>query len=806
MKFNYRKIASVLASTVMLSSTVAFAAAATLPAPFVQSGKADVAIVYGSNPLASATDLAAVTEIESYLNSKVSAQATPGTSSSGATVTGGDSVSLSKDNSKINLGENLNAVYTNLDDDELSTVLKAGIYEDEPGTNYDYKQKITLDALPLIHFADSEVNENEEPVIGFDIQSNTEIMNYTLDFTDTPANSSAIMETTTIEMLGREYYISDVDATGANLKLTLLDTANTAIVTEGETTTVTVGSQTFEVGIIGVEDANTAVLSVDGNKINSLDEGQSRKIADDTYLSVKDVVYNAKDSGISSVEFSIGTGQIVLEDTSLVKINDESVDELTVDLTGTQGKLSQIKLTWKADDETFLVPGMDLALPGFETIKLSMAGFVATEPETLRVENSGDDYMEVKNIELKDGTVSSLPLLYANSTNTGFSQLGKDSDDLLITARAGNNTLNLNESLHTYFATTYQSGDNSESYIFELVSVNEEDSGVKNVTKLKNLADGTTTEFSNDDDVDFGEVNIAITGANGDLGIATLTATHSGSATNVYLDRVITKSGLSFRLPVIANSTAADGGDGFINISGVTRNATDIDVGLNDSTSWRMVFTEGDEDNNNFGIGAGGKNFNVTLNFGGTDSKVQVGSLSVYPQLKLNEDSDDIEAYVNGSGSHATKLVLRDEAQDTLEIEYHGVEAYADLFVAESAAVIGGGSGETGVMKLKDSEVTSSTNKNLIVVGGSCINTVAAELLGVSYPTCGAAWESSTSVGAGSFLIQTFARSGKVATLVAGYDAGDTTKAAKAFTTQVVDTTVGKKYTSSVETSLTAAL
>jgi hypothetical protein len=45
----------------MLSSTVALAAAANYPAPFVSNGVADVAVVYGAN--AAQTDLVAAPEI-----------------------------------------------------------------------------------------------------------------------------------------------------------------------------------------------------------------------------------------------------------------------------------------------------------------------------------------------------------------------------------------------------------------------------------------------------------------------------------------------------------------------------------------------------------------------------------------------------------------------------------------------------------------------------------------------------------------------------------------------------------------------
>jgi hypothetical protein len=798
MKFNFKKIASVLASTVMLSSTIALAAAATLPAPFVQSGKADVAVVVGST--AAETDMAAAVDVQSYLVKELNKQAGIGTASSASTVVGGDSVQLYKENNKINVGQNLNSVYSSLDNDELSTVLADGVYEDDDGTEYDYEQSITLMPLNLTHFADSEVDETEKPVIGFDVASNAAVLNYTLDFTDKPSNSSDLMETTTIKMLGREYYISDVDASSSNLKLTLLDTANTETVYEDEPVTITVGDKTYEVSLVSASEGTTnkATLMVNGEKLDSTNEGNSRKIAADTYLSVLDVYEGTREKDRSYAEISIGTGQIVLENGQNVEINDDTIDDLTTYLTVSSGKLSSINLAWITEDEQFLVPGEELVLPGFETIKLSMAGFVASDPETLGIENSGDNYIQLKGLALKDGSVSSLPLLYSNSSNTGFAGLGKDSTHVL--ASSTGNTLSLNDTKHQQFVVTYESGDDSASYAFELVSINEEDSGSKNVTKIRNLANDEDSEFDNNDDADFGDINLAVSAQNGDLGTATLTATHSGSSSGVTFDRVITEKGLSFRLPIDTVSI----GDNVLNITGAQSNTTDTRY---EPTSWVMNFSEADDDNSNIGLTGAGIPFTVTLNFGGTDNKIQVGTHSISPKLSVDEDSDDTESYVPGEGSHATKLVVKDDDQDTLDLEYHAEEAYADVLIAESSAVIstdGNSSSSSGVMVVKDSEASSVSTKNLVVVGGSCVNTVAADLLGLTGAACGADWEAKTGVGAGSYLIQTFSRSsGKVATLVAGYNAPDTTNAAKAFTTQTVDATAGKKYTGTVATAIT---
>lgn len=82
---------------------------------------------------------------------------------------------------------------------------------------------------------------------------------------------------------------------------------------------------------------------------------------------------------------------------------------------------------------------------------------------------------------------------------------------------------------------------------------------------------------------------------------------------------------------------------------------------------------------------------------------------------------------------------------------------------------------ELNITKVTDGQLITTSGKNIVVVGGSCINTLAAELLGGKF--CGTEFTSKTGVNAGQVLIQTFDRgNGNIATLVAGYNAEDTTR------------------------------
>jgi len=82
---------------------------------------------------------------------------------------------------------------------------------------------------------------------------------------------------------------------------------------------------------------------------------------------------------------------------------------------------------------------------------------------------------------------------------------------------------------------------------------------------------------------------------------------------------------------------------------------------------------------------------------------------------------------------------------------------------------------QVGVSKL-DTEVTSITAQNAIIVGGPCVNTAAAAALGLSYPACGV----SSTIPENQAIIQLVTHTnGKVALVVAGWTADDTRRASR---------------------------
>jgi hypothetical protein len=789
-----KKIAAVLASSVLLTSTMAFGMAASYPQPFVNNGAADVALVWGGSDTAATTDLAAVTDISTSLSGELTTQST-----GPATVTGGDFVKLERGKDVFNLGESVTDFYTTLDEGELSTILTQGIYKDDNNNEYDFDQSIQLgSALTLTHFSDTEYND-EEPTVGFDIGDETFIMNYTLNFEDVVPDTdwAGTLENTDLVLLGKTYYVSDATNTSTGKpKLTLLDSANSAVLNEGETETIIVGDESYDVSINFINTANVK-LDIDGETTDSLSVGSTYKLENDVYVGIQEINVQDYAGGQKQVVMSIGIGKLVLEDGQEVEMNGDPISDLVNNdhkvkayfELDSSADLDKIIIEWKSDDDdVFITPEVEQTLPGFESVKISMNGLVTGDGEETVLDTYSDSAVRVSTT-VEEGDLT-LELLYSNTTE--MVGIGQKSTRLLKTqsnsATSGSPiSIVLDESTNDQFVATWISGDEAETYVFELTKA-EITSG-KNVTVLESKVSGgadiTLTDIGEEEEIGNVMKVTSITAASGVANI-TLEPLSAGTA---YTDRVVTEEGLQFRLPVQTSTNVASSSDGEIFFANAS---------LAGDSTWDMNFTEEDSDNN---IGVGGS-FTVTFGIDTTNGPepTTIGGITTY------ETESSSKVYVGHKASALGTKVLHDKPTSGLNdvtITYFGEEVSAEVFVTESGASVIT-DGEVSVMTVTDSEASTVSSKNLIVVGGSCVNSVAADLLGVSAGTCGDAWEAATGVGSGSFLIETFSRSGgKVATLVAGYNAGDTTNAAQYLTTQDVDTGVGMKYTGTTATEAT---
>ncbi len=825
MKFNFKKITAIGASALLTGMSIAAPiAAANYPAPFVVGGTANVAIVYGTGTGVSSLDLIQAGNIQSNLQSSMGG--TTGTTT--ATATGGDSILLAKSSDNLNLGDAWTVFTGTIDDSDLSTLLADGTFIADDNDEFKYEQSITLGSPTLTHFRDSDYEDlagfdTKTPVLGFKLGSNTFVMNYTLDFmqdaeSDISGGDLEDIEGADLVLMGKTYYVSDFDNGTSNTylgKLTLLDSANTGIVSEGETITMNVGDSSYEVSLAFISSSEVKVV-VNGETTNSLEEGQSYKLSDGTYVGIKDITKLEVSGEIGSLELSLGSGKLEIQgDGSDIKLNDDTIQGVkgyTKRTVGTSGseKIDSIVIEWKTDEEVFLTPDQELLMPGFGAIKFTMNEIIRPTEEKVTIDNDGDTSIELT-VPIEDGDAS-FNILFSTAAAGNFTGIGKATDERLATSNSSLLTFMEKDGGTDYdkwFVATYATTFEAESYLLK-ATVQYNSGTLRNETDIVNVVTGLTVcddyyagKSCKIGDVSFTVGTVQYTSGNDE--IVNFTA-----GTSVNFNTIYTKGGLKIYLPhLVANTSTANGG---INFSLATA-GTD---GYNDDV-W-YLFMDGEDKEDTI---AGGTEFNLTINNDGTTtnslevSQINHAGTGSSAGLEMGTGTGNYEVYITGSNNETAPRAVHYTKGDPdyAEVYYPtgDSETYAEVFIAESGVVLSQtatgvtGAAQLGDVLVKDSEVSSVSTKNLIVVGGSCINSAAATALGVSQGTCGAAFTEATGVGSGQFLIKGVSdafTTGKIALVVAGYEAADTVNAATYLRNQVVDTSKEYKGTSSTSATM----
>jgi hypothetical protein len=673
---------------------------------------------------------------------------------------GGESYLFEKTSTKLSLlsgADDLTDIRTSIKDDQLPTTLADESYLDDNNDEFDYTQTLDLTAttLMLSHFQDKDY-ENKEPTLGMYVAKGDTVLDYTLEFKSTGPECGADIETTTITMLGKEYYIID-DVTDDCDVISLLDTGDSHSILEGETSTV--GGKSVAISFVNEDEV---VLSIDGKETNSLEEGETYKLSDGTYVGVKDIRYSPKEAGKSSVVVSLGTGRIDLDDTAgTVEINDEEVDGLTVDIDTDGATLSGFVFTWAMDEEGFITPDSSITLPGLGGISFMTTGMVFPTGETITPEASGTDAF-VLNVPIKDGDAE-IPLLYDGDAADGiWDFIGSAEDELLITDDDSDGTIAIDiDSDDNYFVASYFEDEEAESYYIEPV-IDEVDG--TDVVSLKNILTGKylCEDVEASDSCEFGNVEIDVDSVSDAAQTAELTVTDVLSMT---FNVLYSEEGATIYLP---NEDAGE--TGYVNLS--------VD------TDWDLVIDEASEE----GTLGGGEEITLTLGFNTEDeASVTAVDETVLSGADMLETGTD-HLYVGYVASDlASRIELdTDPDQDTVEVTYYGEQVYGNVYITGTGAT----TGSTSWTAVKDSETSAYTSKNVIAIGGTAVNKVARKMLGLdeATPVYGYedAWSTATGVdmvGKGILWMKTSPyTTGKYALLVAGYEGADTEKTANFLT------------------------
>jgi len=754
-----KRIIALGTGATMLGATVLGAMAAadlgSYPAPFVVGSTYNAVAIVGAN--AKAADSIGVADVLlglAYIEGAASTTAT--------TSLEGDAYKIAKGTDVLNLYEYLsgNSGAVALQQGPISTVTKNelnalayGSITNEKGT-FTYSQFIDMpDNASIVYEVNSDVSD--DPALYLKFVDGSQGYKYSLTFGSAvksdidDADDLDDLDNKRISMLGKEFTIISTDNSTGVIDLMAGSVQDT--LSEGESKTYTINGIDYETEVIIITDTGTSQVKfkINGETTDAMVAADTFKLADGTEIGVKEILANeAGDVTQDLVEFYLGAEKITFTDAGFdgagtLTVGGEDVSDVVAGLTAgttssTTTSISNIDVTWTTGDDYYVPIGGKLSdqLEADEKDKLFL--------ENLDFEFTGVDFGETEEIKLKDGSSTTMKLsiptktggdlnFYAFYTDLTDILLGKNADRPLVIA-AG---IPIKEN-YEFIATS-----NTYSHLLELTNLDEtnhqatfKDVGLGTSFKVT-MADGVAKTFRLDGQTytftaNYGndEINFTNSGANGVSGVI---YTSSEAFATISLNGA---QGL-----VVFTENADGPGDS----SGAEKTVT-MNV-INSTIS-------------------GTNKIEVSSTVASTDQYISDG-------LKSWDSKDE---YQSGYTRWGTYVELDTNDQNSVTLTYPEAEAIADVYITSGVVSTSAAGGEVGGLvqvdvgsAMLDSEVADWEAQNVIVVGGPCVNTVAAELMG-NPADCTTGFEE------GKAKIKLF-EGENVALLIAGYSADDTRRA-----------------------------
>lgn len=792
-------ILSAGAGATMLGATVMGAMAADLsnyPDMLVEDGVFNGLMVVGEN--AAAVDNLAMTDIAASMKYKAS--------DAGATVSvEGDAFLVKSGNDELEYAESVGPAATGvvdfLDDADLAALADGELVSSQG--SFTYEQFLHFDN-PVVNITYEE-DEDDVTALFTKVVDGRMFARYEANFleaaeSDVDASASYKLddlEDKSITLLGKTYEIvrarSDLASQGAKVTLTLMSGAASDSILEGESKTYTVDDKEYEVSLTFTSSANQAKFTINGEATPLMDEGDTETLSDGTVVGLSEVLYQDYAGGVHQADFFLGADKLELEDDSInttgssdeLKVNDETIDGADVEIQGSvldpvtsssddgEIELDIITVNMTSQEDYYIAAGETLSgQPELTEKELLFTKnwdlrFEGMDPSILTDEIKVQDQSGEKEYWLTftnvKGDVINFPIAYA--VTAGGLRLGSQDDPLRL------NTTQVADEM--YFILNDDTDEDSVTHVVQYKGADDRATSSPNA-KFKIVATGETVERP----VTFGTgsasatFNLKLAGTTYNFVNATaggkvdnddwnITLSSGGSATfsvdpgdtnQSQKNYLITKGGARIELV-----------DALSNTSGkqLQFNVTLIDADAIDDHRTAPYLVKG---------------FNITASSSEVDLASETGIVLVSPQ----DDDDNSFGYsVNGAWVKRNSPSGGGSSADTLTIEWPQKEKLPMLYVTSGAVSSATSAGSdlkavTFVDATKlDSEVADVKAQNLVVVGGPCVNTAAAELLG--NPT-----DCAEGFTPGKARVKLFEHAnGNVAMLVAGYSGADTRLAGK---------------------------
>lgn len=322
------------------------------PAPFVnEDGEVDTTVVVGEtaedgNPVStadvvSAVEIAGSLGAAAFTEEEVNVDVETSGAVAGWSATNG--VTLDRRNSPIFFGQDIDSEENRLDDQDLD-VLAETTFQSEDSEEVDVEHDVRVGNQEQRF--DSDRGDVDDPVLHVtnptspSVSGETYLMQAEVDFSETvdfveagtnddsPSDDADeyIEDGETIEMFGQDFEFSDESTTDELVFYGSSESFTIGTDEEPETVTVDGEDHEFDVSYVPSAEDEDATVTVDGDT-QAVTVGDTIDF-DGTEVRVTDFYKRSGDEGLGSVEFSIGSDEVTIDDSGDVEVGGDSLDRV----------------------------------------------------------------------------------------------------------------------------------------------------------------------------------------------------------------------------------------------------------------------------------------------------------------------------------------------------------------------------------------------------------------------------------------------------------------------------------------------
>lgn len=629
------------------------------------------------------------------------------------------------------------------------------------------------------------------------------------------------LEDRTFNIMGTDFTVVSAlvdNTTGANFHMELMGGSVPDTLREGETKTYTINGVDYEVTLVFVSDPNSGgapevKFSVNGELTQAMAESDTDVLSGGMQIGVRDILVNARE-GVAS--FYLGAHKLTFDDPNTanaiwdgdIDINDEVDESNVLDVigasTGTDTyEITSIKYKILVDPAasgsvTYIPSGKGVRelvkepeLLISDTLDLKYMGLTDAQRKVVSFEpTSGDEEYTISFTNIDGKEYSGIPLL----STSGALKFGEETDDLVF-VESGTGVYNVG--IDDYVIVTSKAGASAHKAVTNVLQYDSFEHDTRTVTFVDLASNAKVSSVLTDNTGEFiGTINVGghsyavevndTTDDDAPLALE-MSGDDSGVGDPGDYAQITTWGGFVIDpLVAVTNGTALTmNNTNRVAIVGNDKNITGQGPG-----AWSVTMS-GTVDKSLFDTAAA-ESFNWTFSENAAKDELDVsfddgsyngpldGASPFDFQFKEETRSADVNVGMTDYGILVTETDPSDSNDaKTLELSIPEEQILAQVFVTmgDVSATEGGAGVADKVnpiavgLAVLDKDAPAIGSDNLIVVGGPCANTVAAELMG-NPESCVEGFTE------GKAMIKAFGTD-KVSILVAGYSAQDTLGASR---------------------------